>query len=156
MWPTLALAMMGFGSGMSLSGNVQAGKSQKRLNEYNAQVASMQGDDALARGEEAAARHREGVRRMIGGQRAAWAASGADVNSGNAVDVVADTAALGELDALTIEFNAAREAWGYRNQAIDYRARGEIAQAHGVYQGVAGAVGTGASMLYHRYGFGRY
>jgi hypothetical protein len=37
--------------------------------------------------------------------------------SGTALDLLGDTAQIGEEDALTIRNNAAREAWGYRNQA---------------------------------------
>lgn len=152
---TVAMGMMGAGTGMSVMGGIQSGKSQKRLNEYNAQVATMQSEDAIARGKDAEERHRENVRRLMGSQRAAWAASGVDVNSGNAVDVVADTASMGELDALMIRHNAAREAWGFQNQAIDYRARGEIAEAEARNRGLQSALSTGSTLLSDRYGFSR-
>lgn len=148
------LALAGFGTGFGAMGNIRAGNDQKRLNDFNAQVADMQSDDAIARGDIAADRQRTNTKRLIGAQRAAWAASGADVNSGNAVDVQSDTASMGELDALTIKYNAAREAWGYRNQAIDYRARGDLAKSEGETKALEGALTTGGSLLYQRYGFG--
>jgi hypothetical protein len=53
----------------------------------------------------------------IGTQRTTQAANGIDVNSGSAAQLQDDTAMIGELDALTIANNAAREAYGYRVQA---------------------------------------
>lgn len=53
----------------------------------------------------------------IGTQRTAQAANGIDVNSGSAAQLQDDTSMIGELDALTIQNNAAREAYGYKVQA---------------------------------------
>lgn len=148
------LFMAAAGAGYSASANMQAGKDQARLQEYNAQVADMQADDAVARGRTAEDRHRVNVRRLIGSQRAAFANSGQDPNIGNAVDVQGDTASLGELDALTIRLNAAREAWGYKVQSIDYRARGELAEAEGKSKALGNLLSTGGSLLYNKFGFG--
>ena len=85
----------------------------------------------------------------------------------------ADAAFLGELDAMTIRNNAAREAWGYKVQAADIRERARITRREGRLVGEAtraagrearkgaiiGAVGggllTGASLLEARFGFGQ-
>lgn len=48
-----------------------------------------------------------------GKQRAAFAASGVDVNRGTPEEVQESTLAMGELDAATILANAERKAWGY-------------------------------------------
>lgn len=53
----------------------------------------------------------------IGTQRAAQAASGGEVNTGTNAILQQDTAQFGELDALTIANNAAREAYGYEVEA---------------------------------------
>src|SRR3989304_3955374 len=57
---------------------------------------------------------------------------------GAAADVQADAAFQGELDALTIRTNAAREAWGYQVQAEDLRTRATIAREEGVMLEAAG------------------
>lgn len=119
-------------------GQYQAGQHNQKLMDANAQIADWQAQDALDRGKDEAAKHRSAVRRMVGSQRARLAAQGIDIESGSALDLQLDTARLGELDALTIENNAAREAWGYRVQAQDYRTRGAIAR----YEGKQAAVGT--------------
>jgi len=156
MGATAGLAMAGAGAGFSASANRQAGKAQAALANYNAQVAEIQAEDAIDRGRIAENQQRINTRRMIGAQRAALAAQGIDINDADssAVDVQADTAYLGELDALTIRANAAREAWGYRVQAQDSRTRGAIAEAEGKNKAIGTLLTTGGSILYQRYGFG--
>lgn len=156
---------------------LESSESQATLADYNAQVASLQAQDAIIRGTQEENRFRTGVRALIGSQRADFAASGVDVGFGSAVDVQADAAFLGEMDALQIRTNAAREAWGFKVQAEDSRARAGIARKEGknalevarlggkaaVAQGNAAAtasrwgaastlLGTGASLLQSRYG----
>jgi hypothetical protein len=145
-----------------------AANSQADLADYNAAVADVQAQDAVTRGAQEEARFRSGVRGMVGTQRAGFAAGNIDVGSGSAVDVQADTAYLGELDALQIKTNAAREAWGFTIQAQDLRKRAEIARKTGVfleatgrtqattaYIGGATSLVTGAANLYSaKYGFG--
>src|SRR5262245_53626432 len=99
---------------------------QARLLEDNATLAEQQAQDAIARGAESEERFRQGVATIIGSQRAASAAANLDVNFGSALDIQHDAAYLGELDALTIRSNAAREAWGYRVDAGDLRKQAQI------------------------------
>ncbi|WP_332774437.1 hypothetical protein [Pseudomonas sp. ESBL1] len=94
----------------------QQGAATAAANLQNAAFAGEAANDAIKRGEFEADQSRIDTRNMIGAQRAGFAANGVDVNSGSAADIQDDTAALGELDALTIKNNAAREAWGYRTQ----------------------------------------
>lgn len=101
------------------------------LLDQNASLADRQGADVLARGREAEGRQRGASRRLAGAQRAAGAASGIDVNTGSARDVLEGDAQLGELEALMIRNNAAREAWGYQVQAGDYRRQSELARMSG-------------------------
>jgi hypothetical protein len=179
----IALALAGAGAATQAVGTIKAGNAAKRAGEaqreaseseaqladYNAEVADLQASDAIARGATDEAKFRAGVRGVIGSQRAGIAAGNVDVGFGSAVDVQADAAYLGELDALTIRTNAAREAWGYQVQGEDLRKRAEIARKEGVYLEKAGqqqattatigAVGTlattGGSLLMSRYGFGK-
>lgn len=124
-------AMVGLslgGAALGAAGTLAAGDYNKEIADYNAKVAELQAADALDRGAEAEGRHRVNVRGLIGAQRAALAAQGVDVASGSALEVQLDTAGRGEVDALRIRSNAAREAWGYEVQATDSRMRGELAQ----------------------------
>lgn len=148
----IPLVIAGVGMGVQAVGNIKAGNAAKKagqaqqaaaeseaqLSEYNAKVADIQSTDALQRGQEEENRFRMGVRGMIGSQRAGIAASNVDVNYGSAVDVQADAAYLGEVDALTIRNNAARESWGIAQQATDLRKRAEIQRKEGVNLALAG------------------
>lgn len=151
---TAGLTMMAGGTAFSAVGSSKAGKANQRLAEANAAVAEIQAADAIQRGEIEEGIHRTKVKGIIGSQRAAFAAAGVDVNSGSAVDVQADSAKFGELDALTIRTNAAREAWGYKVGAEDMRARGKIARNQGDSQALGTIVSAAGSYTSSRYGFG--
>lgn len=147
----------------------EAAESEAQLSDFNASVADAQAQDAVQRGQDEESRYRTGVRDLIGSQRAGYAASGVAVEFGSAVDVQADAAFLGELDALTIRNNAAREAWGMKVQAVDLRKRAEIqrktgamAEATGREQQKAARIGAATtlvagagSLLAQKYGYGR-
>lgn len=155
----LALTLMAAGTATSVIGGIKSGNAAKRAGEagqraadsqgeladYNANVATLQADDAIARGVEEEQRFRTKVRASIGAQRVGFAAGNIDVSSGSAADVQADAAYLGELDALTISGNAAREAWGYKTQAEDLTRRGQIARQEGAAMAEAGRVNQTAS-----------
>ena len=145
-----------------------ASNSEADLADFNAKVADRQATDAVERGAQQESNFRASVRGAIGGQRAGIAANNVDVGFGSAVDVQADAAYLGELDALQIRTNAAREAWGYSVQASDLRTRAQIDRQTGVNQAAAGAqaataanygavgtlIGGTANLLSSKYGFG--
>ena len=109
---------------------VQAQKAQaqyqKQVMESNIRMANIQGKDAVRRGDRDSSRAISYSKKVRGAQRAAMAAQGIDVNSGSALDIQDETAAMGELDALTAKNNAWREAWGYKVQALDYGAKGQL------------------------------
>jgi hypothetical protein len=90
---------------------------------------------------------------LIGTQRAGFAGQNVDVGQGSPTDVQGDAAYLGELDALKIRNNAAREAWGYRVQAQNARMGGQNAQTASQYGAAATLIGGGISLLASRYGW---
>lgn len=154
-----AAIMMGASMGVGAASSWGAGNAQKKLATYNAKVAEnnattaenlsdynakvyennallsdAQSEDAVARGEQAVTIQRKQTKGLIGTQRVAAAAAGIDVNDGSAVEVQADTARYGEMDAITIRTNAAREAWGYKVQAMNDRATAQSARMQGKSQ----------------------
>jgi hypothetical protein len=112
-----AAVVMGAGTAISAYGQYQAGKENAKLLNTNAAAAELQAEDAMRRGFLESSRHLSSVRRLQGTQRAAYAGSGVDAFSGSASEVQEESRLLGELDAMTIRNNAAREAFGYRHQA---------------------------------------
>ena len=180
---TASLIIAGVGMGISAYSQWKAGKAEKKageaqqraaeaqadLTDYNAAVAELQSVEAVERGKVEADKFRSRTRVLVGEQRAGISAGNVDVGYGSAVDVQADATFLGELDALTLRTNAAREAWGYRVQAEDLTTQAEIQRKEGAAALEAGkqrqtgqrlgAIGTvfsgSASLLEARYGWGR-
>lgn len=104
------------------------GNYEKNQLQFNAQVSDLQANDAINRGNKAAADKKRETKQVIGAQRAALAAQGIEVNSDTASQIQQDTAGLGAEDVTTIKNNAWREAWGYRVQALDYTSKANFAQ----------------------------
>jgi hypothetical protein len=154
---TLGLIALGTsiaGTTLSAVGSVKSGNAAKRAGEsmaqreeYNAAIADLQADDALARGDEEASRFATQVRSLIGTQRAGFAAQNVVVGEGSARDVQQDTAYRGELDRQEILANAKREAWGFRVEAEDRRKGAEVARAGGNAAASAGRWGAAATAL---------
>lgn len=118
-----------FASGiLNSSGEAEYGEWQKQQFEFNKQIAEMQSKDAIRRGDSEARKVRKAGKQIIGSQRAALAAQGIEIDSGSALDIQGDTAYLSEMDALTIKNNAAREAWGYKMDALQSGYQGQMAQ----------------------------
>jgi hypothetical protein len=91
------------------------------VHDFNAAALEGQATDAIARGKQTEGLFRKQLRGVIGSQRASFAAQGVEVSSGSAEQVQEDTAYQGELDALQIRTNAAREAWGFQVEATGER-----------------------------------
>lgn len=98
---------------------------QARLNAIRAEYAAK---DAEARGSVEAANITSKGTQTIASGRVATAASGIELDSPTALNVASTTRAYSALDALTARANAAREAYGYRQQGQDYKISEKQAQ----------------------------
>lgn len=90
---------------------------QRQAEERNLALA----EDARKRGQTEEYRQRLRTRNVAADQRAGLAAAGVDLSIGSPIDLIGDTFELGELDALTVRNNAAREANQYDNAAWSNR-----------------------------------
>ena len=78
-------------------------------------------------------------------QHLAYANSGVDATVGTPAQVQSQTAAMSELDALTVENNALREAWGYKRFGLKFEQQAAMNasrsrnQQLGTFLGMAGA-----------------
>lgn len=139
---------------LGAAGGVQQANAQKANAEFqeeqakeNAKGAEAQAKYTEMQGQVEEDRQRQRTRAFMASQRAALASSGLDMSMGTPADLLGDTAALGEQDALTIRANAAREAWGYRSQSVDYLNQGSAARATGRNQATSTYLTTGANAL---------
>lgn len=126
MFSTAASAV---GSVIGAQGSIQSGNANASAAQYqagiarnNALIAEQNAQYASQAGRSQESASRQKTAQLIGAQRAAMAANGIDIGSGTPLRIQGDTAAVGELDALTLRNNAARAAYGYRSQAGDFTA----------------------------------
>jgi len=124
-----------------------------QMQERNATIAQQQSQDAQIRGQEEETRHRQRVSQLKGTQRSALAASGVQVDTGSAFDVIEDTTRSGELDALSIRHNAGMETWGHQVQSSNYQGQAGLARAQKRSPGMAFGTSllTGGSRLASNY-----
>lgn len=117
-WMALIPVAIGLaGSMMQAQGQKQNAAFQSGMMEQNAAFKNQTANETINAGNTSADWQRVRTGQVVGTQRSVQAANGIDVNSGSSAQMQDDTAMLGELDALTIQNNAAREAYGYRVQA---------------------------------------
>lgn len=121
------------GGAVSAFGAGKAGKAASDEYNYkaaiarmNKQVADQNADYAIASGEVKAQQSDMATRAKIGATKAIQGASGLDVNKGSAVDVRASEADIGAEDTAIVRNNAARTAYGYKVEAANATAQGNL------------------------------
>ncbi|MEP3275329.1 MAG: hypothetical protein ABJN26_16090 [Stappiaceae bacterium] len=150
----LGLASAGIGAVGSIqqaNAAAAAANYNAQVQEMNAQISEENAQDALERGadEEQSVRRRNA--QVLGQQQAALAANGVDLSFGSPLDTLVDTTYLGDLDALNVRSNAARENYNHRVQAVNQRAGAELFRMEaksartGGLLSAAGTVLTGGS-----------
>ena len=110
--------LIGAGSGL-LKGMQEKKELKQQAKDLQANAARLRQTawDARRRGAYESDLQRIKTQQDIGTQRTAQAAGGGEINADTNALIQQDTAQFGELDALTIANNAAREAYGYEVQA---------------------------------------
>ena len=133
--------------------SVQQGKQQQAMYNYQAKVAE---ENAKIAQKNAATERQTGIEearlqriktlQAVGSQQTAMAANGMDVTQGTSLDIIEDTAAMGELDALQIQTNYERKALSYEQQAMNFENEANmdvIAGKNAYNAGKINAVNTG-------------
>lgn len=100
---------------------------QAALAHNAASVSEYHAQDAERRGAAEEESRRRKTALAIGAQQARFAAQGSDL-SGSPLDVLGDTAALGELEALTLRYQGEREAWARRIEGANNLSQERIYQ----------------------------
>jgi hypothetical protein len=142
------------GAGVAAYGAVQQGEATSAADKYNAamaannakiatQNANLAGAAGTAQVEQASLQ----TRAKAGGIMANQAAGGIDVSSGSALDVRSSAKDLGELNALTIRSNAARQAYGYQTQSASDTGQSQLDQSSATNASTAGDVKAGSTAI---------
>ena len=128
-----------------------------KVGEMNATLSERRAQDAIERGAKEEQRKRQEVQRILGQQQAGMAANGVDIAFGSPLDLLTDTAVMGEIDALTIRQNAYRESYDHQVDAANKRSGATLNRMEGKAAKTAGyldAFGTilgGAGKAYRDY-----
>ena len=151
---SLMIGSMAGGSLIQGMGAMEQGKATRNEANYRAQMAmnnrlqaEEQAQDIERQGRHDAAKHRSRVRQFEADQLVSLAASGFDVSTGSAVDLLTDTAELGELDAQTILSDANRQAYNERVRGNNYSNEAALLKASGSNAERAGYLTGGGSLL---------
>jgi hypothetical protein len=118
--------------------SVQQGKAQQaqynyqaKVQEENAKIAQENANVERQQGIEEARLQRLKTASVIGSQKTAMAANGVDITQGTAVDVISDTAAMGELDALQTQYNYETKARAYEVESGNFKNQANLDRISG-------------------------
>ncbi len=107
--PALAVALGAIAVGTQTAGAITGARAQNKAAEFNAEVGHIQALEAAERGLLTESQFRTSVGQLQGKQRVGFAGAGVSVASGSAFDILAETTKIGNLDAMTIRHNTAKE-----------------------------------------------
>ena len=99
--------------------NARIADTNIRIADTNARILELGAQSALHQGQREAGRLTLQAGQLKSRQRVSMAANGIDLGSANAQEIFASTDLMKEVDVSTIEANAMRSAWGYRNEAMN-------------------------------------
>lgn len=142
----------------------EVAKANQDIALQNQQLAEDQARKEARQGYEDQLRTRQEAARIIGQQRAAAGASGAQVDLGGTLDWTLETAEKGEVDALNAyqqgldaAYNKKLEAWNYGNQAGQYGAQASAykSQANSISPWLAGGTSLLGGLTQVGMGFGK-
>lgn len=133
------------GSFYSSKAQISALEFQADMAEINARIAERGAQSVLDQGQRQIGQLTLRAGQLKSSQRAAMAANGIDLGTGNAAEIQASTDIMKEIDKNTIEANAVRSAWGYRTQATSLV--NEAVVKRGTADGISPIGAMASSML---------
>jgi len=147
--PAIPLAIMAVSAVTKASGEYQQSLAAQRAARYNQQVANLQAQDALDRGD--LEQQRVGVKQaqLRGEQRARMGANGLDLSFGTPEAVLEQTDYYGLEDQRRVANNARREAAGYSQRATLYGYEADnISPQFNAFNSLLGSASNVASKWY--------
>ena len=155
-----SLAATAISTGAGIASSIQQSQAQAAQLEYqskvaqrNADLAEQQASAQRMQGYEAMQAERLKTAKLIGRQRAQAGASGVSLDSGSFLDVVEDTAATGEMQAINAYnqgidsgYNSEIQAWNYESQAAGYDSAAGQARSSGLMSAIGQGIGGIADM----------
>lgn len=154
---TVSTALTGttlLAAGVSAAGAAVSAYSQYKTDQFqaavannNATIAKNNANTALNEGTVAASLSKERTSKLIGTELAGQGANGVDVAFGSPARVREGTQQVGDLDALTIQYNASAKALAYSQQSAGYTSEAKADKMAGNNAILSGAIGVGSSLI---------
>jgi hypothetical protein len=120
---------------------------QSKVATYNAQLADQNKQASLSAGNNAEQIKLMQTGKEVGAEAAAQAAGGTDVGGGSNKEVRQATQTAGDFDAQTIRYNAARQAYGYSQEAFSDMLQSQASKQTAVSGLASGLMSAGGSFI---------
>lgn len=144
-----AAALAGAGALSTMAGAQQQGAAGQAAAQYNYQTNQYNAQIAIQQAKDEEAKLRVSARKTIGAARANYGASGVQME-GSPLDVLEESAANAEMDALSVRHRGELKAWSYKANAGLNLLEGESAKAASQI-GVTSALLGGAANVYDKW-----
>lgn len=152
--PTAVATIQIIGAGISAFGVLRQSQAASAESDFrsqiaanNAIIANQNAEVALEKGRAEIRDERRKTLQRIGLQRAQLAAQGFDVSEGSSIDILGDTAALGELDVLRIEADAENRARNFRIQASGFESEATLGRLASKSAKQVGKIGAASTLI---------
>lgn len=148
--PTISVISGVVGGAGAVLGGLAKGQSdayQAKVADYNATIADQNARWAAQQGDVESADEGLKTKSQVASSRTQFGASGIDVGTGSAANVQTAEQALGGYNALTIRSNAARQTFGYQQQAASLRSGASEYGIQSTLDPVAGLISGVGSFL---------
>lgn len=142
----LPMILMALGAGLGAINSFQQGSAMRAASDYNSRLASYQSDLATQQSAIDETRQRRLGYKSLSSMRAGYGAAGVTIE-GSPLDVIENSAAEAEMDALLVRHQGQLRAWGYQAQSELDKFQGKQAQRAGFMNGVSTLLTGGAKML---------
>lgn len=143
----VAAGIQAYGVAKKEAAEQQANNYQAGVARINKQIAQQNAEYSRATGEVEAEQSGIKTRQQVGGVVAAKSASGLDVGSGSAADVIESQRDVGIYDQALIRSNAARRAFGYEVEATKDESQAQLFKMGAGNAKTAGDIGVASSIL---------
>jgi hypothetical protein len=140
-------AIAAVGLAVAAGSRMLQGAAQSNESKAVAEAYKTNAEMALKQAENRAAQERDKYRRLAASQRAAYGASGIEVNEGSPLDVLADTDAEGVVSAMQLLYGGDLEAANWRQQAKAAKSSGRSSMLDGILGGASIGLAGGSKFM---------
>ena len=118
-----------------------------KVAQQNANLAIQQANDVQEQKAQQEQQLQQQKREVRGRQMSAMAGAGIDSSTGSGLDILSDTAYNSQQDINQLEMNAAKQTWGYQQQAENYKSEASAYKASASNANMSGIISAAGTVL---------